>query len=236
MNVNCLLIDDEAIARRGLEKYISQIPFLNLVSSANSAVTVLEKINEEKIDLIFLDIQMPQLTGLEFLKLLKQPPVTILTTAFPNYALQGFELDVLDYLLKPISFSRFLKACNKAKDYLDLLKAPDKETDYFFIKADNKIEKIEMDKILFIESAENYSNIYTTSKKYMTLLSLQSLEDYLNNQIFLRVHRSYIVSIGKIDSVEQDEINISSYKIPISRKNKDAIMEQILKNRLLKRK
>lgn len=231
-----MVIDDEAIARRGLEKYISQIPFLNLIASSHSALEALEKIKDQKIDLIFPDIQMPQLTGLEFLKLLKQPALTILTTAFPNYALQSFELDVLDYLLKPISFTRFLKACNKAKEYLDLKRVPNAANDYFFIKADNKIEKIESDKILFIESAENYSIIYTISKKYMTLLTLQSLEGYLNDQMFIRVHRSYIVSLDKIDSIEHDEINISSYKIPISRKNKDEILEQILKNKLLKRK
>lgn len=235
MKITCLIVDDEAIARRGVEKYIEQISFLKLEGSYETALQVSKYLSEKTVDLLFLDIQMPQLSGLEFIRALSHPPLVIIVTAYPNFALEGFELDVLDYLVKPVSFERFLRACHKAKDYHTLINAPTSQTDYFFIKADNRIEKIEIAKILFIEAVENYSTIYTSLKKYMTLLSLKSLEEKLHGYAFLKVHRSYVVALNKIESLEGNMILISSYKIPVSRQLKDDVFKTILEGKYLKR-
>jgi two-component system, LytTR family, response regulator len=226
VKITCLIVDDEAIARRGVEKYIEQISFLKLEGSFETALQVSKHLSEKTADLLFLDIQMPQLSGLEFIRALSHPPLVIIVTAYPNFAMEGFELDVLDYLVKPVSFERFLKACHKAKDYHTLINAPTSQTDYFFVKADNRIEKIEIAKILFIEAVENYSTIYTSLKKYMTLL---------HGYAFLKVHRSYVVALNKIESLEGNIILISSYKIPVSRQLKDDVFKTILEGKYLKR-
>jgi two-component system, LytTR family, response regulator len=235
MTVNCIVIDDEEIARKGIEKYISRISFLQLAGSFVAAMDAVPAIKTNEPVLLLLDIRMRGMNGLDFLRSLSLPPLTIITSAYPDYAIEGFSLDVIDYLVKPFSFERFLKACNKAKDYLELKDRSIHQDRYFFVKANNKIEKIEMDKILFVEALENYVNIYTPTQKYLTLVSLKTIEELLAGKGFLRVQKSYVVSLSKIDGLDGDELTIASYKIPIGRKFKEKVVKQVLKNKLLKR-
>ncbi len=181
---------------------------------------------------------MPRITGLDFFKALKNPPPVIFTTAYPQYALEGFEVNALDYLVKPFSFDRFFKAALKAKEYYEIRdtnKGEAAASDYFFIKADGRLIKILFDEILFAEAVQNYVNIHTESKKYMTYLTFKAVEDYLPGEKFLKVHKSYIVAAAKIDSIEANDIRIGQHHIPISRNQKDEVMERLLKNRFLKR-
>ena len=234
--LRCLIIDDEEIARRGIANYTLRIPFIDLVRTCDSAFDALESVSKDKIDLIFLDIQMPKLNGLEFLKSFPNPPMIVICSAYPNYAIAGFELDVMDYLVKPFSFDRFLKACNKCNEYHELKgNLQSANEDFLFIKADSRIEKVETGEILFIEALENYIAIYTAERKYMTLLGLGVIESRLSPRDFIKVQKSFIVSKSKIDALEGNTICIGSYRIPISRKWKDEILSNILSNKFLRR-
>jgi len=226
--LNCLIVDDELIARKGIERYIRQIPFLKITGSVRTAAEALPYL--DKADLMILDIQMPHLTGLEFLKTLLKPPVTIVITAYPEYALEGFELDVMDYIVKPVSFERFLKACDKAKEYVELTRkrGKDLEGDYFFIKANGKIEKIFFDDILYIEAKENYSDVHTMNGRYLTLIGLGNMEEVLNKGKFMRVHKSFIVSLKRITLLEGSSLSVGARKIPVSRKTKKLLKTQLL--------
>jgi two-component system LytT family response regulator len=236
MKLSCLIVDDEEVAARGVEKYALLVPFLGPVYVCGSALEALQVMADNKIDLIFLDIQMPKLTGLQFLKSLRNPPLAVIITAFPDHALEGFELEVIDYIVKPFSFERFLKACNKSRDYFTLKdRAGSAGDSYFFIKANNRIEKIEINDILFIESLENYINIYTRQAKYLTLVGLNVIETYLEGRDFIKVQRSYIIAKSKIDSIDGNMICIGTHRIQVSRKWRDAIMADILSNKFLKR-
>ncbi|HLV23464.1 MAG TPA: LytTR family DNA-binding domain-containing protein [Moheibacter sp.] len=236
MKLNCIIIEDEPLARKGLENFIAKIPRLDFKGSFPNPLPAMEKIDSEQIDLIFLDIKMPELSGLSFLKTLKNPPMVIITTAYPNYALQGFELNVTDYLLKPFSFERFLAAVNKA-----LEKLPAKENnnpasgDFVFIKCNNKIEKVLFDEILFIQAMENYVVIHTGTRKLMAYLTLKSVGDFLPANRFAKIHKSYIIAIAKIDSIEGNHIHIGNYKIPFNRNQKSKTLDLILKDKFLKR-
>jgi len=234
--INCLIIDDEPLARKGLREYIDDVDFITVAGEYDTPLKVMDKLAGSDVQLIFLDIQMPKLTGLDFLKTLQNPPLVIITTAYPQYALEGFELDVLDYLVKPISFNRFLKAVMKAKEYYaNQQPAAQTMADYIFIKADNKLVKIQHDDILFIEAMQNYVTIYTGSKKYVTYLTFKGIEESLPAGNFLKVHKSYIVQLTKVDSIEGGAIMIGQHAIPVSRANKDEILEKILNGRFLKR-
>jgi len=241
LTLNCIIIDDEPIARQGLKEYIADIDFLALKGEFGSALKAGDLLSQGEIDLLLLDIEMPRINGLDFLKSLPRHPLTILTTAYPQYALQGYELDVVDYLLKPFSFDRFLKAVLKARNYLEnanknLRSATTAEkADYFFIKADNKLIKLAYDEVLFAESLQNYVSIHTSNKKYLTYLTMKNLEEQLPASQFVKVHKSYLVAAGKVDMIEGNEIAIGSHRIPISRNNRDEVLEKILQNRLLRR-
>lgn len=238
--MNCVIIDDEPLAREGLSSYVREVDFLHLVDTCTNPVELIKLLDQHPVDLIFLDIQMPKMSGLDFLKIVQKPPMVIITTAFPSYALEGFQLNVMDYLLKPITFDRFFKAANKAKDYYQLINKttqsdtlkPEKETDYFFIKCGSKYEKIYFDDILYVQGMQNYVTIHTRKGKYMTLLYLKNLEENLNKKAFIRVHKSYIVSIDKIEGIEGNEIFIQSNRIPISRNYHEMVIEQVVKNKL----
>ncbi|UPK66935.1 LytR/AlgR family response regulator transcription factor [Chitinophaga filiformis] len=240
MKMNCAIIDDEPLAREGLSNYVREVEFLHLVDTCTNPLELIQLLDKHTVDLIFLDIQMPKMNGLDFLKIVPKPPMVIITTAFPSYALEGFQLNVMDYLLKPITFDRFFKAANKAKEYYQLLNKtvqPDahkteKEEDYFFIKCGSKYEKIYFNDILYVQGMQNYVTIYTSKGKYMTLLYLKNLEENLDKKAFIRVHKSYIVSIDKIEGIEGNEIFIRSNKIPISRNYHDMVIEQVVKNKL----
>ncbi|HOY11999.1 MAG TPA: LytTR family DNA-binding domain-containing protein [Saprospiraceae bacterium] len=238
-NLRSVIVDDEPLASEGLAKYVEVIDYLDLVAIAENPLELNKILESEKIDLIFLDIQMPHMTGIDFLKIKSNLPMVILTTAFPNYALEGFAFDVVDYLLKPITFNRFFKAANKAKE-LHLLKnqkfeniPQNNEPDYLFIKCDSKYEKILIDEILFVQAQQNYVTIHTPKGKFLTLLPLKTVEGYLDSTQFLRVHKSYLVALSKIDGVESNEITIQNFAIPISRNLKENVVELVVKARLL---
>ena len=233
MILNCIIIDDEPLARKGVREYIGDTDFLNLVGEYDTPLKVIDQVDLSAVQLIFLDIQMPKLTGLDFLKNLRNPPPVIVTTAYPEYALEGFELDVLDYLLKPISFQRFLKAVEKARGYYATHQP--EAVDHIFIKTGSVLKKIVYDDILFVEALQNYVAIHTKDKKYMVYLTFRSLEENLPPARFLKVHKSYIIQLSKVDAIEGNDILIGAQHIPVSRANRDEIMRRILQGRFLRR-
>jgi two-component system LytT family response regulator len=237
MKLSCLIIDDEEIAARGVEGYARQVPYFDNVHLCDSALGAMEILANRPIDIIFLDIEMPKLTGLQFLKSLTNPPLVVIISAYSDYALEGYELEVMDYIVKPFSFERFLKACNICKEYADLKSRPGATADegYFFIKANNRIEKIMTGEVLFIEAVENYVNIYTAHKKYLSLVGLHVIEGYLDSRQFIKVQKSYVVAKSKIDSIEGNILHIGGHSIPVSRKWREEILAQILANKFLKR-
>ncbi|MEP6596221.1 MAG: LytTR family DNA-binding domain-containing protein [Ginsengibacter sp.] len=239
MKLHCIIADDEPVARKGIEEEIKEITFLQLAGVAENAMQANELIIKQNIDLILLDIQMPKLNGLDFLRSIKNPPLIIIITAYSEYAIEGFNLDVIDYLVKPVPFERLLKACNKAKEYFELKqKTPDKKykaDDFFFIKCENKYEKIFLNELLFVEAADNYVTIHTTSRTFLSYLTLKNVEEYLEGNNFMKVHKSFIVAIDKINFIEGNSIIIMKKTIPISRNIKEDVMERIVNNKLIKR-
>lgn len=235
MKIRCVITDDEPYARKGLQGYVGQIDFLDLVVVCESAVELNTFLKQEEVDLLFLDIEMPYLSGIDLLKTLAHPPKVIFTTAYEKYAVQGYELEVLDYLLKPVSFDRFLRAANKAFDYFRLQQEAKPQQEYFFVKVDSKLEKVLVADILFAEGMENYIVIYTKEKKMITHLTLKMLQEYLPANRFIQPHKSYLVAVDKIDAIEGNTLGLSGYQVPVSRYQKDEIMQRILQNRILKR-
>jgi two-component system LytT family response regulator len=236
--IRCVIIDDEPLAREGLADYVGEVDFLQLTGTCENPLELISLMDKTPVELIFLDIQMPKMNGIDFLKIVQKPPMVIITTAYPSYALEGFQLNVLDYLLKPITFDRFFKSANKAKDYHKLLTRSDISKseiseNYFFIKCGSKYEKIFFEDILFIEGMQNYVTIHTIKGKYITLLNLKNLEQSLANRHFIRVHKSYIVAISKIEGIEGNEIFIRSQVVPISRNYREQVIEQVVNSKLL---
>lgn len=233
--INCLVVDDEPIARKGLLEYIRQIDYLNPVGQCKSAAEAAGLLHKTRIDLIFLDIQMPKLTGIEFVRALAEPPLIIFTTAYSEYALEGFELDVVDYLLKPISFPRFLKAVEKAQHFLQ---ARDKEIsitpDFFFIKCNGKIEKIVMSEVMYIEAMANYVIIHTRQKKFITYLTFSGIEEQLPAHLFVRIHKSYLVAISAIQTIDGTEVITGTVRLPLSKNYRNEVMNRI-GSKLIKR-
>ena len=240
MKINCIIIYDEPLARKGLQEYIADIDFLNLLGEFDTPLKATELISRGEVQLIFLDIQMPKITGIDFFKTLAHAPPVIFSTAYPQYALEGFELNALDYLVKPVSFERFFKAALKAKEYYEVreknvAEAGANNAGYFFIKADNKLVKLLYDDILFAEALQNYVVIHTKEKKYVTYLTFKSVEDYLPAGKFIKTHKSFIVAAEKIESIEGNNIRLGAHDIPISRNMKEEVMETLLKGKFLKR-
>ena len=240
MKIKCIIIDDEPLARKGLREYIHDVEFLELFAEFDNPLQATEIVSRGEAEILFLDIQMPKITGLDFFRSLKQPIPVIFTTAFPQYALDGFELNALDYLVKPISFDRFFKAVLKAKEYYEVrnqfqTETKGKKTNYFFIKADNKLVKIMFKDVLFVEALQNYVTLHTPEKKYITYLTFKSVEEYLPPDQFIKTHKSYIVSAEKVDSIEGNDIRIGNHHIPISRNLKDEVMEKLIGGNFLKR-
>lgn len=239
MAIKCIIIDDEPLARKGLREYINDVDFLSFCGEFDNPLNASAILSEGNIQLLFLDIQMPRITGTQFLKSLVKAPPVIFTTAYPQHALEGFELNALDYLVKPISFERFLKAAHKAKEFYELrhhnMPLEDSISDHFFIKSDNKLVKILFDDILFVEALQNYVVIHTTAKKYITYLTFHAVQDYLPSHLFLKTHKSYIISMAKVDSIEGADIRIGTNQIPVSRNLKDEVMAKLLGDRFLKR-
>jgi DNA-binding LytR/AlgR family response regulator len=213
-------VDDEPAALDLLEHYIGRVYFLNLVKRCQNAIEAMQILEEHRIDLLFLDINMPGVNGIQFLKSIITKPAVIFTTGFKDYAFEGFEYDVVDFLLKPFDFERFLKAVNKAGNLASkTTKQPANSQEpqrFIFVKADYKLVKINMDDILFVEGLKDYIKIYTRQKLILTLMSMTSIEEKLPSDEFFRVHRSYIISMGKIDSVSRHRVIIGEKFIPIS--------------------
>lgn len=238
--IRCIIIDDEPLARKGLKEYIADIDFLRLEGEFDDPLKATKILAMGQVQLIFLDIQMPKITGLDFFKSLQHAPPVVFTTAYPQFALDGFDLNAIDYLVKPISFERFLKAALRVKEHYEVrqkntVAAADQKEDFFFIKADARLVKIFFEDVLFVEALQNYVAIHTKTKKFITYLTFKSIEDYLPPDRFIKTHKSYIVSAARIDNIEGNEIRIADHHIPISRTSKDEVMDKLLKGRFLKR-
>lgn len=236
--IRCLIVDDEPPAREIIRRYVQEIPTLQLMGECANAIQVLTVLQQHPIDLLFLDIRMPQLNGTDFIKTLKNPPKVIFTTAFSEYALEGYELDVVDYLMKPIRFDRFLKAVNKAYPLSGSAKplapaAPmantvveEKKNDSFvYFRADRKMVKVMLDDILYIESMKDYIKVYTVQGVIITKQSISSVEAMLPEKLFVRTHRSFIVSINKIKSFTNELVEIDKTDIPIGKLFRNGVMK-----------
>jgi len=210
--LNCLIIDDEPIAREGLKSYCKEIPFLNVVALCKNVLQANHHLDKNEIDLIFLDINMPILSGIDWLKDLKKSPSIIMTTAYEQYALQSFTYNVLDYLVKPISFKRFLQAVNKVNSYY----GHNDEQNILFLKSERQLKKIHTQNILFVEAMQNYIKVVTPNETIITHISLKSFKDQLPENNFIQTHKSYIVSKYKVDKIVENQVIIGDYKIPIS--------------------
>jgi DNA-binding LytR/AlgR family response regulator len=246
--IRCIAVDDEAYATRIIADHISKIPFLELVATSTSAIEALSMIQQGNIDLVFMDIQMPDLTGIQFLKLLGGKCKVILTTAYPEYALEGYEHDVLDYLLKPIAFDRFYKAASKAQTQISpatpdiavnmqpaiqpAATAPAPTADYMFLKGEskNKFLKVNYDEILYIEGLKNYISVFTAEQRVVTYQTLRDLEKQLPQPSFYRVHKSYIVSVNKIRLIDGNQLYIGQQAIPIGETYRDGFFKLIRDN------
>jgi DNA-binding LytR/AlgR family response regulator len=260
MNIRCIIVDDEPLAREGLERLVREAGFLDLVAQCSNAIEANRILATEKVELMFLDIQMPRLLGTDFLRTLEVKPKVIITSAYTDFAIEGFELNVLDYLLKPITPERFLKAVNRAREArptpasdAQSKHAPDAphgntpetpaapardglppEEAHFFVRAGNSFEKIVFDELLFIEAAQNYCALHTIHGKILTLSTIHALEEQLPAHRFLRVQKSYIVAINKIRSVSPFEIVIGPHRIPVSKSYRDALLALVDKSLLRK--
>jgi len=227
--MRCMAIDDEPLALELLEDNISKVPYLQLVSSCNNPLEAMKLLQEKPVDLIFLDIQMPGLTGLQFIQSLSNRPQFILITAYEKYALDGFNLDVTDYLVKPVSFDRFLKACNKAWDLYQLKSKPKEPAaaspDYFFVNVDYSLVKLSFADIQYIEGLKDYIKIHIKSspKAVITRMSMKSIEEELPPHLFVRIHKSYIVSIASITAIRKNSVFIGAMELPVSDNYKDAL-------------
>lgn len=237
MKLNCLIIDDEPLARKGITEYVKEIDFLHPVAECGSAAEAASVMAKHQVDLLLLDIQMPRLTGIDFLKTLSHPPMAIITTAYSEYALEGYSLDVIDYLVKPIPFDRFLKAVQKALDFHQMRhrEVEQPSPDYFFVKSNGKFERVAFSDILYVESMQNYVLIHLPGQKLIVYMTLAGLEAQLPPRRFMKVHKSFIVSLEQVNSIENHEIIIRQARIPISRALKDEVMKRILGNNLLSR-
>ncbi|WP_313996504.1 LytR/AlgR family response regulator transcription factor [Xanthocytophaga flava] len=230
--MNCIAVDDESLALDLLVDNIQQIPYLKLVKRCKNAFEAMDALRNEQVDLMFLDIQMPGITGVQLLQGLSYSPMVIFITAYDQYALEGFNLDVVDYLLKPVSFERFLKATNKAYELFSLRKQevkPAIENDYFFVHADYSLVKIKMSEIVYVEGLKDYLKIYLAgqSRPVVTRMTMKSLEENLPVSQFVRVHRSYIVALDKIDCIRNQKIKIGEVFIPISEHYSEAFLSKI---------
>ena len=227
MTLNCAIIDDEPLALEMMSDYVQKTAFLTLTGAYNSAVQAIKTIRENPVDLLFLDIQMPELSGLEFAKVLPKRTKVVFTTAFPQYAVEGYEVEAFAYILKPISYEAFLKVAKRAYDWFSQSeKAKNYAKDRFiFVKSDYKLVRIDLDDILFIEGLKDYVRIYTENgDKIMSLMNMKTLEDFLPKPEFLRSHRSYIVHMNKVKCLDRFRMNIGENYIPVSESYKDVIM------------
>lgn len=234
MEIRCIITDDEPVARKGLKSYIEKVDFLSLQGECETAFELNTMLKNTQADVIFLDIEMPELTGIEYLATIAHPPKVIIVSAYEQYALKGYELEVFDYLLKPVSFNRFLKSVNRLHDHLGKEHKP-VTTDHIFIKTDKKTKKVLLKDILFIESMENYVVIHTHTSKEIVYCTLKMMEDNLPQGQFVQVHRSYIVNTAFIEAIEGNQLEVGTHKIPIARNLKDSIYNDYIAQNLVTR-
>lgn len=234
MTLNCAIVDDEPLALNLLESYVKKTPFLTLAGKYSSAVQAMKELPGKQIDLLFLDIQMPELNGLEFSKMVNSHTRIVFTTAFGQYAIDGYKVNALDYLLKPISYVDFLQAANKAVQWFELLQQPKEEIDSIFVKSEYKLVQIELKNILYVEGLKDYIKIYEegNSKPILSLMSMKAMEEMLPASRFMRVHRSYIVQKDKIRIIDRGRIVFGKNYIPVSDSYKQTFQEFLDKRTL----
>ena len=231
MKTKCLIIDDEPLARDLVRNHLEKLDNFEIVAECGDAMKALQVLRNQHVDLMFMDIQMPQITGIEFLKTLKNPPRVIITTAYREYALEGFELDVVDFLLKPITFERFLKSVNKyfqvtsenGNNGESVSAASSPEDSFIYVKENKKVIKLLLNEILYIEGLSEYVKIYTDSKRIVTKTSMTNMEDKLPSENFMRIHKSYIVSLQKIEAFTSSSIEVTGKELPIGRSYKNKV-------------
>ena len=238
MTVTCIIIDDEPLARQGIENYVKKTSFLKLVGSYSMPEKIEPAVLSE-VDLIFLDIKLHKKNGLDFYRSLRpHAPFAVVISAFPEFALDGFELNLVDYLLKPASFERFTEAANRVKELIRLRSESqlfyDSQADYFFIKSNNQIQKLKYEDILYIEGLSNYVLIYTEQQKYLSYVTLNLITEKLPDQKFIRIHRSYIVPIDKIEAIKGNDVFVKGHCLPLGQTFKEAFME-LIEQKLLKK-
>lgn len=244
MKINCIAVDDEPLALDIMKAYCAKVPFLNLVGTFSNAIDTLEYLKMNTVDLMFLDIQMEELSGIQLLHSLKNKPIVIFTTAFDQYAIQGFELDVLDYLLKPIPFERFVKSASKALEQMQKqtdaspAEKPERAANintnaFFFVKTETRIEKVNASEVLYVEGMGDYWRIVTKTRRIMTLMNAKGVEEILHEPGFCRVHKSFFVAIDKIEFVERKQIKIGELLIPVSDTYQKNFFELIEKHKMM---
>jgi DNA-binding LytR/AlgR family response regulator len=262
MKLKCLIVDDEPVARKVLQEFIEDIDWLELAGQAENPLKAMKLLREQEIDILFLDINMPKINGIDFLKSTPTGACVIITTAYVEYAVESYGLDVLDYLVKPIAFDRLLKACNKAKEWRELRPAAGqgrgsgqayargqggtggqgpgpgpggKRGDHFFVKSNNQIEKVYYDDLVYAEAMLNYVMLYTPAKKMMVYVTIKSLEEQLPADIFIKVHKSFIVNMNKIRSIEGNILDMGTGKITISQSLREKVINEIVKDKMIRR-
>lgn len=236
--MNCIAVDDEPLALDIIESYVNKHPDLNLIARCNNAAEASEILKTRKVDLMFLDIQMPEISGLNFIKSLEQKPLFMFTTAYPDYALEGFELDAIDYLLKPIAYDRFEKGVEKAKEYYEVKKnkgaaETDMDNDFIFVKANQKLIKLAYSDIYYVEAFADYVKIFLEDKKIVTLQTMKNMEKKLPSEMFSRVHRSYIVNRNHVQSFSTSMCEVNDVRIPIGKNYKDGFISVMKSNKIL---
>lgn len=236
MKLKCLIVDDEPLALDVLENFIKRTPDLELVGRCENAMEAIQMLKEKQVDLLFTDIEMPEFNGIELVKSLNTKPLIIFTTAHPEYAVQGYELDIVDYLLKPIAFDRFVKSVNKASELMNFKKGESHgkdELDYIFIKSEQKYIKVNFSDILYIEALADYVKVHTPEKRIITLQTMKNLEDKLPSEQFVRVHRSFIIALDKINSISGNVIYMNKDEVPIGKNFREEFFKIIQQNNLL---
>ena len=235
MKTKCVIVDDEPLARELIRGHVEKLENFEIVAECSDAMKALNVLREKQVDLIFMDIQMPQITGIEFLKTLKHPPKVIITTAYREYALEGFELDVVDYLLKPVTFERFLKSVNKyyqmSQDQVQVVSSSSsektQEESFIYVKENKKVVKVYLSEIRYIEGLSEYVQIYTDKRKIITKTSMALMEGKLPADSFLRIHKSFIVQVSKIEAFTANTIEIQGKELPIGRNYKNAVIRSL---------
>ncbi|MFN8211419.1 MAG: LytTR family DNA-binding domain-containing protein [Bacteroidales bacterium] len=242
MELNCIAIDDEPLALEIITAYIEKVPFLKLLTTFDNAIDSIDYLRKNKVDLMFLDIEMESLSGIQLLHALKDRPEVIFTTAYDSYAVEGFELEAADYLLKPISFERFVKSVDRVYNKMVAKKSkgekpaatrPSSTGNFIFVKTENRLQKVAFSEILYIEGQGDYLKIVTTTSRIMTLQNFKKFEETLPHENFIRVHKSYLVALNKIESITRNRIKIGNTLIPVSDSYKDAFFEAISRKGLL---